>query len=274
MVQSAGFPTILVLMTDSDTDILAIDAASRLSPDRTPHVIGLYAKPDPIVIADVSTPGALYVLDVQEDIDRRAAEAEARFAETIRTHDLVGEWRCHNGYAGNLLSEHGRCTDLIAIVIDPEAPETSDTIVAAAFGSGHPVLAMPAGRSGLPPWSHVLVAWNGSREAARAISASLPLLASAGRVTVAVVTAADDADTAPGVDMATYLARHGIDVDVATAIADETTDAEALLELIASRTPDLVVMGLYGHSRLREIVLGGASRLMLQRPPCPLFLTH
>lgn len=144
------------------------------------------------------------------------------------------------------------------------------------LNSGRPVLVMPYATeiSGLP--SRVLVAWDGSLTASRAIAGALPMLAQAGSVDVAVLNAEDEADAHgadPGADIALYLSRHGVKVNVIQRRVNGAI-GEALLSMIADLGSEMMVMGAYGHTRFREVVLGGVTRTVLQSMTVPVLMAH
>jgi nucleotide-binding universal stress UspA family protein len=141
-----------------------------------------------------------------------------------------------------------------------------------------PVLVLPLSGGATDIGKRITVAWNGSDGATRAITSALPLLKHADKVDLVVFDAAGGAyqhGAEPGADMALYLARHGIDVEVA-AIGGEAAreDGGGLLSFAAERRADLIVMGAYGHSRFREFVLGGVSRTLLAAAPIALWMAH
>ena len=124
---------------------------------------------------------------------------------------------------------------------------------------------------------HVLVAWNGKREAARAIFDALPLLVAAKAVTVLgfeQVRSAGDNLPLPDTAIGASLARHGVNVTVQTASAKETSIGEAILARVAGEGADLLVMGAYGHMRLRELVFGGATRHIVRHMTVPTLFSH
>ena len=122
-----------------------------------------------------------------------------------------------------------------------------------------------------------MVAWNGGREATRAVADALPLLARAKEVTVLVINPEDAPDThgdVPGADIALHLARHGVNA-VATRIhAGDMEAANIILSRAAETGIDLLVMGAYGHSRLRELVVGGVTRSILASMTMPVLMSH
>lgn len=119
-----------------------------------------------------------------------------------------------------------------------------------------------------------MVAWNGSVEAAKAVTAALPLLRGAEQVTLAVLgDSADALGESPGADIALYLARHGVNVEVLRR-TEPADPGKAILSLAADFNVDLLVMGAYGHSRFREMMLGGATRTILATATLPVLMAH
>ena len=139
-----------------------------------------------------------------------------------------------------------------------------------------PVLVLPRSGTSADIGRSVTVAWNGSAEAVRAITSAIPLLKQAGRVDLVVFNADGEPDVHgddPGADMALFLARHGIKVNVIAAKSGRD-DGDALLSFAADSGADLIVMGAYGHSRFREFLLGGMTRTALSSSPVPLWMAH
>jgi nucleotide-binding universal stress UspA family protein len=178
----------------------------------------------------------------------------------------------------DVVVEHGRTADLIvALQTDPDWPLTEwlDVADRAAVESGRPVLIIPNGRASDRIGSRVLVAWNGRREAARAAFDALPLLQQASAVRIVRVREDDAEVDQPGADICRSLIRHGVKVDRTADIEAAGTSAGAALLADADMfDADLVVMGCYGHSRLREFVFGGATRHFLQKMRVPVLMSH
>ena len=148
-------------------------------------------------------------------------------------------------------------------------------VEAALFGSGRPVLIVPYIQQAGLKLDRVLVCWDGSRTAARATADALPLLAKAETTEVITVTdGAGDQDEIPGFDIAKHLARHGIKVELKRIVRGDVDVPNIILSHAADTSADLIVMGGYGHSRLREFVLGGATRGLLQSMTVPTFMSH
>ncbi len=177
-------------------------------------------------------------------------------------------------------ARHGRHADLVVVgQPDPDGARSSEVmLVETAFMStGRPTLVVPyIGARQIPP-RQVICSWDGSREAARAIRDALPLLAMATSVCVMVVDPerlGGRVGEQPGADIATFLARHGIRVEVKTESAAGLDVGDVLLSAASDDGADLIVMGGYGHSRLREIVFGGTTAHMLAHMTVPVLLSH
>lgn len=170
-----------------------------------------------------------------------------------------------------------RLTDIVAITQDdPDRPEPGrlallETIV---FESGVPAIVVPHSWQRGLVCERVLVAWDGSATAARAVHAALPLLAKASEITVLIVDANARMAEESGFDIGDYLARHGLKVEIARAKRGEVSVVDKLLNFVADKGIDLVVMGAYGHSRLREMVFGGATNDILSELTVPVLLAH
>jgi nucleotide-binding universal stress UspA family protein len=175
---------------------------------------------------------------------------------------------------------HARYADL-AIVgqLDPdnEAPGSPLSPADVLLDSGRPALVVPYVGRFADVGQRVLIGWNASREAARAVNDALPLLARAAQVTVLAVNPRVGTmhhGATPGADIAAHLARHGITVTVEIAHVTELDASDTLLNRAADLGADLIVTGAYGRSRMRELVLGGVTRDLLRRMTVPVFMSH
>jgi nucleotide-binding universal stress UspA family protein len=162
---------------------------------------------------------------------------------------------------------------------DPDDPAGSrnDLPEAVALATGRPVLVVPRIGALSRVGKTVMLCWNASRESARAAADALPVLRAADQVIVLVVdpeVSAEGHGPEPGADVAAWLARHGVNVTVQRDVAADTQVGEAILSRAADHDVDLIVMGLYGHSRLREMVLGGVSRTLLSSMTVPVLVSH
>ena len=210
---------------------------------------------------------------------REQAEAALAAFEKAATNKGVFEERilgqCLAPQLPGLLAEYARLRDLS--IVPAEANELLDQPNAEAliFESGRPVLVLPRKPRKSFALNSATVAWDFSRPAARAVGDALPLLTKAKRVHVVTITNEKRIDSRrSGPELAKHLARHGVDVILETVDAAGRPIGEALEAATRVHDSDLLVMGAYGHSRLREFVLGGASRSMITQPPLPVLLSH
>jgi nucleotide-binding universal stress UspA family protein len=198
----------------------------------------------------------------------KAAENKGVYEERILGHCLAPE-------LSGLLVQYARLRDLT--IVPAEANEFADQPNAEAliFDSGRPVLVLPREPRKSFALNTATVAWDFSRPAARAVGDALPLLTKAKRVHVVTVTNEKRIDSSrSGPELAKHLARHGVDVILDSVDAAGRPIGEALTAAARVHDSDLLVMGAYGHSRLREFVLGGATRSMVNSPPLPVLLSH
>jgi nucleotide-binding universal stress UspA family protein len=179
-----------------------------------------------------------------------------------------------------VVSMHARYTDLLVLgQVDPDEPPYvgRDLPEQVVLASGRPVLVVPHDWAARLLGERVLIAWDASREAARAVSDALPLLQRAEAVLVVSVNPKSTPlghGELPGADIALHLARHNVEVDVQSVETDRMEVGEALLSFAADRGCDLLVMGAYAHSRVRELVLGGATRTILKSMTLPVLMAH
>lgn len=259
---------------------VAADMAKRFSS----HLVGLYVQPPfspPPFTEAAFAMGPL--LEAYGQAVKAAREAATRtFAEAVASKGLSTEWRTVEGPISEQVIEASRCADLVVLgQADPErataisAPD--DLAETVALGSGRPILLVPFIGAPSRVGGTVLLCWNASRESAQVATAALPILRQAAKVVVLVVDGKSDAhDKAPppGTDAVAWLGRHGIDAALQQDISIDGDVGAAILSRVANFGADLVVMGLYGHSRVREFVLGGASRTLLRSMTVPVLMVH
>ena len=206
---------------------------------------------------------------------KNAQDLLAAFEAAAAKSGISGESileKCATFETPELLVEYARLRDLTIM------PEPNDRWYAEAvmFGSGRPTLILPQNPRSRPfELGTVAVAWDFSRAAARAVSDAMPLLEKAKKVRIVTVLnekRLDDKHSAE--ELAKNLSRHGIDVVLDRVDARGRPAGGVLEAYVASHELDLLVMGAYGHSRLREFILGGATNSLLSKPPLPILFSH
>jgi nucleotide-binding universal stress UspA family protein len=251
---------------------LAIQLARRFDA----YVTGVLVLPpiDVLALAD-SGPVAVELASYLAALQDEAAEAEQRFLVTLRRHGLHGAWRADRGSATESLTRFARSADLVVLrQRDPrravELLYPEDVILAC----GRPVLVVPyAGRFDRVGES-VLVGWNASREATLALHEGLPLMAASDSVTLLSAKLRGANDDMPIAELTRHLAKHGLHARTELIEARDADVAEAMNAHAATLGADLIVMGAYGHSRLRETILGGTTQAMLRHMTVPTLMAH
>lgn len=216
-----------------------------------------------------------------DELRKHAKEALTTFEKTAKTMGVRSyEARQVDDEAGGGVSLQARYSDLVVIgqtdVDEPSSTTLPDFPEFVIMNSGRPVLIVPYTGHFDTVAKRALIAWDASTSATRAVTAAIPLLKHAENVDVVVFNPDSRGDAhgeQPGADIALYLARHGIKVNVVRQKTDIDV-GNALLSIAADLGSDLLVMGGYGHSRFREILLGGVTRTVLESMTVPVLMSH
>jgi nucleotide-binding universal stress UspA family protein len=278
------YKTILMHCNDKRRIEALLAATMPLAEMCQAHVLALSVVPPVAVIATGAADGTPIIVDAHCQLYREEAPAmRAAFDAAMRGRGFTAEWRDDDAGAfsvADCVLQYARTVDLVvASQTDTNWPgsdrlDVGQTVVTE---SGRPVLLVP--NSGPHEWvgENVLVAWNARREAARAAFDALPLLQRAKEVKVVWVnpqSEGDREDDIPAADMCAALARHGVKCTAAEQVRPREGVGETLLACAKDFGADLLVMGCYGHTRLREFVFGGASRYVLGHMSIPVLMSH
>ncbi len=278
-----AYKDLLVHLDDTQGCAARVQAAVDLAAAHEAHLTAVYltADPSPAVFATGHVPPEFLDGLLQQGRER-AETALARFASIAGRSQISFETRVDRVLyteVTDALATHARYADL-AIVgqADPDhAFGPADLPEEVTLGSGRPSLVIPYIGPAATLGQRVTVAWNAGREAARAVNDALPILARAQAVDVVTVNPGEAPfghGEEPGADVALHLARHGVKVEVQRIDTRDLDVANAILSHVADRGSDLLVMGAYGHSRLRELVLGGVTRTILREMTVPVLIAH
>jgi nucleotide-binding universal stress UspA family protein len=261
----------------------AIEWATR---DRA-HLTGLYTLDLAPTLAELARayPGPVehfetYVQLRTTAVDR-AKEVEGQFRSALQRAEIQGEWRFAEGPPAETVALHARYTDLTIVgQIDQANPGGGAARMIpeeTLLSSGRPLVILPYAGKFQNIGRNVVVGWKPTREAARALADALPILEQAAKVTVLTVNPDRGPDTEPGIaaaDIAVHLARHGVHVEARTTIADDIETGDVLLNEVADHNADLLVIGGYGHPRIREAMFGGVTRHILRSMTVPVLMAH
>ncbi|HEX7073833.1 MAG TPA: universal stress protein [Hyphomicrobiaceae bacterium] len=270
--------TILVLADGSPGCEIVLSAAVDLSRRFTAHLNVLHVRPAdaglmPYIGEGMSAAMVEEIIEAAErNAEERAASARTAF-DRLNTAGLSASWHAETGPEADIAAAVGRLSDLIVIgrPDDPGEIPWRTTLDSILFDTGRPVLILPRNRPS-DIGSRVAVAWNSSAEAAGAVAAALPFFRSAEQVTILSTGPVSRYASAAG--LVTYLARHDVRAATKTFEPGSTPLGNALLEQCRLSQSDLLVMGAYGHSRLREMILGGATREVLAIADLPVLMAH
>ena len=279
--------TILVPFYDDDIAQSALETSWLVAERFASYVEGLFVmRPPQIFDGEGIALAGSYMTQLKEEERRLAESARERFLSAIEARgvphvevstpsDKVSAgWRETEGLEGQVVGDYGRLFDLIVIGRNFGQPWIDWSVMceAALFETGRPVLVtstkVPASLG-----ERVVVAWNGSTETARCIALAMPFLQSAAAVTVLTVEGWQVPGPS-GDQIAAHLARNGIKAMAKNVATDGHSVGEKILEETAAGGADLLVKGAYTHSRLRQLVFGGATRHLLGNTPIPIFMAH
>lgn len=278
------YKTILVHLDQGPRGAVRLESAFRLAGTFDAHLVGLFALSAARIPSYALAEAGAPLIEAHDRIraeSSRKAEAVFRAAITRNT-GIKAEWRASERDALEAVRLNARYSDLVVIGQRERGAEydtglAPDFVEELVLSAGRPVLLVPYVGRFAETGRHVLVAWNAGREAARAVVDALPLLARAETVNVMVFDPhkrpADHGDI-PGADIGLYLSRHGVKVSVSQQRSGDEHVGEQILSRAADAGADLIVMGAYGHSRMRELVLGGATRTLLDSMTVPVLMSH
>jgi nucleotide-binding universal stress UspA family protein len=279
-----SYKTILVHCNDERRIEKLMAPAASLADKVQAHLIGLSVVPPMAIVPAPAVLGPPVVVDAHCELYRAENPGmRATFEAATRDRGFVAEWRDDDAGAfgvADCVLPYAHTADLVVASQTDRTWSGSDRLDIAdrlAMESGRPVLIVPNSGVHSRVGERVLVAWNGRREAARAAFDALPILRGAKEVKVVWVNPQSERERAqdiPAADVCTALARHGVKCEATQQIAPRGGVGETLMACASEMSADLLVMGCYGHARVREFVFGGASRHVLAHMTIPVLMSH
>lgn len=267
-----GYKTILAVLDTADNAHKLSDFTVALANQFSSHVVGLHMETLAAVplVTPMEIPDPATVQAIQEVAHKETSEIKSVFDRDMSASDISHEWRSFVssvGYTSSSAIQSARCTDIV-IARQSSSSALSDSrsdIDSFLYESGRPILLVPHVLTQPKPIKRVLIGWNGSREATRATFDALPFLKAAESVEIFSVAAPDgQTQTLAGTELASTLARHGINVTITSQEKEHGVSAQAAIEnRLSDHSIDLLVMGAYGHSRWWEMLFGGVTRTLL-----------
>ncbi|HEX9703032.1 MAG TPA: universal stress protein [Rhodospirillales bacterium] len=275
------FRDILVHVDDATENATRLESAINLAKTTNARLTGLFVRSRPYIPPYAEVQISPEILQRHaEEIEELAKQAEKNFRATVKGSGVKAEWRSVEGGLGSVLSLHARYHDLVVLgqkdprdLLMPGDRDMPDEVI---MTCGRPSLIIPYAGKFPTIGRNVMVAWDASATATRAVHDALPILKTAKAVTVMVINPMTDLPgigDLPGADIAAHLARHGVKAE-ADHVESDLDAGEMLLSRAADKGADLLVMGAYGHARWREVILGGVTDHLLDHMTLPVLMSH
>jgi len=282
--------TILLPLGEKDRDEALLDAALAVAKRFNAHLDVLHVEPEAESLLPYATIGLSESMraSVREAAEKQHTEATKRLQQVVdkacvrsgvsmaKRGEYPGkvsaDWLVATGSQTDLVARYGRLADLIVVPRPVQVSPPPRTIDAALRESGRPVVMVPPGPIE-SAGDRIVIGWNGSKEAAQAVAAARPVLREAGAVTV-LTTDKHQSRKPNGDDLVVYLACHGITATVSIMDTRNRSVPEAMLANARELDADLLVMGGYSRTRLREVLMGGVTRYLMAESEIPLLMVH
>jgi nucleotide-binding universal stress UspA family protein len=271
---------IVVHLSSRGAQDFAADYATSMAAAFRAHIAGIAFLYEP-VIPDGTLGGVpVDLIELQREENSKAAKAAiSRFEATVKTAGVAAETRILDatfGGAATLFAHIARRFDIAVVGQAQRERAASEELMieGALFESGRPLIVVPYIQTRGLSLERVLACWDGSRTAARAIADAMPFLVRAKAVDLVVVAEPHKSAEITGANIGEHLARHGVAAEVKRLAKGDLATADVILSHAADCGADLLVMGGYGHSRLREFILGGVTRSILAAMTVPVLMSH
>lgn len=280
-----SFKTIIACLNAPETASAVAASALGIAEQHEAHVIGFHAIPRVPIYGLAGTEFPVEVVNREEEALReRAKEIEKLFVDAVKktasATNVASEWRSREARFAKLSAavlQQLPEGDLLVISQYPGAKDDPETTAEIVMGAGRPVLMIPGGATPQAVGTHAVIAWNNTRESRRTAFDALPLLQRAESVVILTVNPdgmKTDDDRVSAEDLASALSRHGVKAGVKSSNPTDIPVGDDLLSRIEDESCDLLVMGCYGHTRLREMMFGGVTRHVLKHMTVPVLMSH
>ena len=276
--------TILVSLNDSRRTDELLKIAGNLATRHNAHLSGLYVRPSMQLYPSIGMQVSPEMYEAHNKyFQDRSDDVEKQFDEICQRLGVSSEWRSvdsNNAVIADKVIEHSFQADLVIIGQFDENNTGGiemDFAERVVMEAGRPILVVPLAGSFDKVGENIVVGWNATREAARAAFDALPFIQTAQSTRVVWINPQKDRDHAgdfPGAELATVLARHGANVTADATPAGKIAVDDVLLNIVSDEGADLLVMGAYGHNRLREYVFGGTTHNVFRHMTVPVLLSH
>jgi len=267
--------TVMLHVAEDAGQAACVEAALTLVKTFGGHLTCVQATPFSAFVVTDPLGGIHPSVELLSNLEEQQNANRARVTSRLAEAGVDAEWVREQGPPASVLLDHSRLSDLVILGHGSQESRWNQSLELVGDLAVHcraPVLSVPHTSGGFSPSGIAAIAWNGSFEAAQAVRLAVPLLRLAS--TVRILTVAEASIAVPATAASTYLLRHGVRSEVVTLERGSASVCENLLKGLKDERADYAVLGAYGHSRIRERLLGGVTRGMLLGSPIPLLLAH
>ncbi|MDX8537329.1 MULTISPECIES: universal stress protein [Mesorhizobium] len=275
------FKTIVAILQNEQDAERVLACAIPLADRFQSHLVGIHAEALPVPYTSATGFPDTEFLQVSAEMNReRADKLEALFLRRIEESGLSFEWRSLESFSGDSALtgiSTVRAADLIIAAQRDTGGDPGADVDTLVYDAGRPVLVVPHEGPLLTTFKRVLLAWNGSKEAARAAFDALPFISEAEKTDILIIDPPESLDETPeaaGAEIAAALSRHGATVSVSVQQSNGASVDDLIQTRIAETGADLLVLGAYSHSWLRQLLFGGVTRTVLRTAPVAAFLSR
>jgi nucleotide-binding universal stress UspA family protein len=274
-----SYKSIVVCLDNSAGSTRRLDFALAFAAKHNAHLTGLHLTYTPNFYFDPYAQWAPMMVELEAAVQKKRYIAKEDFRVAAQKAGVNFDWADYRSTEVEQALTHARTADLT--ILGQRNPSDANSELGIDFQEkfvlklGRPVLFFPSSGECKVSFDNIVVAWDGGREAARAMSDALPLLKLAKRVSVLTIEEKKDLEhDLPDVDIATYLAKHDVKMEIERSEDVEMEVADWLIARMREEKANLLVMGAYGHSRFTELVIGGTTRFMLRKMKTPVLMSH
>jgi nucleotide-binding universal stress UspA family protein len=274
-----SYKSMTVCLDNSAGSVRLLDFALSLAAQNNAHLTGLHLTYAPIILSDPYAVWEPMMLEWEESAQTKQEQAREKFIAAAAKAGVSADFSAYRSTDLRAVIAHARASDLTIVGQRNQGDDQGDLgnnfPMSFVLKLGRPVLFFPYIGNVSTKFNSIIVAWDGGREAARAMADAMPFLKLAQQVKILSISEHNDEDhDLPDIDIAAYLAKHKVKVDIERNENVQVAPADWLLSRAADSGADLLVMGAYGHNRLTELILGGVTRTVMRQMTLPVLMSH
>ncbi len=274
-----SYKSLTVCLDNSASSSKRLEFAIALAVKHGAHLTALHLTYSPVIVYDQFAEIGPLLAEWETSIKKRQDSAKENFRSIVSKEGINFDWHAYRNSELEKVVAHARASDLT--IMGQRNTKDAETDLGNSFHElmvlklGRPVLFLPYGSDAPNNFNKILIAWDGGREAARAMADAMPFLKFAEQVMVLTINEKIDRSIElPDIDIAAYLAKHDVNVSIEKNDKVDVPAADWLLSRATDYGADLLVMGAYGHNRLTELLMGGVTRSTMRKMNLPVLMSH